>query len=371
VKWSVIGLVFVGLLAAVAAAVLVAAIRAGGLKNITQRTDLLAEVEALVAAKDIPAMKVIDAGSVLTKKIPRKDLPQDPMTTPVQAIGQMLTVPVKRGQILSRRNLVPEGTGKELAVKAIESGMRAVSISLMDYAALQGLLYPGSLVDVMASFRGTAGSGARRDAFSLTLLQGIQVLAVEDQTVVSSVKEEGSKGGKVTRTGSKKFLVTLKVGPEEAQALQLAMQYGTLSLSLRNPFDKTPVARPRMQLRDLGLFGFQVAMAETEEEKDKDEADGGTGSQAPQEPSENPGPGTPSTQPSAQLPTEPAPSPLKLIEPLLEPAPLAPGEVGAYPQETWKMKIIRGTITSEVSFPSPDSAEDSAVPERSMRRVTP
>ena len=306
------------------------------------------------------------------------------MTNPVQAIGKMLSVPVKRGQSLSRRNLVPEGTGKELAVRAIENGMRAVSISLMDYAALQGLLYPGSLVDVMASFRGTSNSGTRRDAFSLTLLQGVQVLAVEDQTVVSSPKEkeEGAKGGRESRAGSKKFLVTLKVDPEEAQALQLAMQYGVLSLSLRNPLDRTPVGRPRIQLRDLGLFGLQLAMAEPEEEKDREKAEAGGGTEPPASPGppEKPGPEAPSTRfpsmPSTQLSsgpsTQPGPSPLKLLQPVLEPVvPVAPGEAGAYAQETWKMTIIRGTTTSEVSFPGPESAEDSTVPQRSTRREAP
>jgi hypothetical protein len=69
------------------------------------------------------------------------------------------------------------------------------------------------------------------------MLRGIQVLAVSGDSVVSN-PESQEEGGAKNRNASRGTLVTLMVDPKQAEALQLAMENGNISLSLRNPLDR-------------------------------------------------------------------------------------------------------------------------------------
>jgi pilus assembly protein CpaB len=241
-KWSVVALIFVGLISALCAAVLAAAVRAGGFDALTKPKEDETEIEVVVAAKDLPAMTVIEADAVTTKIIASEEKTETYYTNPLQVIGKVLSVPVVSGQVFTQKNFAADGSGIQLA-SALENGMRAVSISLTDYSGLYGLLYPGSVVDILATFKEGAERGQRSDAISITLLRGVQVLGIEDQTVVSAPEEEGeSKGSKGSRGAyhrGRRWMVTLMVSSAEAQALQLAMEHGTVSLAMRNPLDST------------------------------------------------------------------------------------------------------------------------------------
>ena len=85
----------------------------------------------------------------------------------------------------------------------------------------------------------------------MTLLQGVQVLAIGDRTVVSGQEhaDEPALG-----TGAAKIahrIITLMVDPNQAEALQLATKYGTVSLALRNPLDANPAGSDTTLLSEL------------------------------------------------------------------------------------------------------------------------
>jgi Flp pilus assembly protein CpaB len=91
-------------------------------------------------------------------------------------------------------------------------------------------------VDVIASFKVDASDHIGR-AVSTTLLQNIQVLGVESNTVVNKQSEEGSQA-RSSHTGTRRtLLVTLMVDSTQAEALQLAIENGAVSLAMRNPND--------------------------------------------------------------------------------------------------------------------------------------
>lgn len=246
-KWSVLGLVLVGIVAAVCAAVLVAAIQAGGFANLGQGSQSSAPVLVAVATRDLPVMTKLGESDVEVKSVPRSGAPERFYSDPVQVVGKVITFPVRKGQPFVRKDFAPEGSGVQLAT-ALEFGMRAVSIALTEHGALYGLLYPGSVVDVIASFRGASGPNKKDDPVAVTLLKGIPVLGVESETVVSSDRgdTEDPKDASKTKTKETKelyrsrsgrWLVTLMVDPVQAQALQLVMQQGTITLAMRNPQD--------------------------------------------------------------------------------------------------------------------------------------
>lgn len=232
-KLAVVILLVLGVLAAGSAAVLVGALRGNG-----GPAEAPPEVEVLVAATSLPAASVLASSHVTEGSAPKQDLPEGYLTSPVQAIGKILAVPLVEGQILATSCFVSDGSGAQLAA-TLREGMRAFTVTVPGRAVSGGLLYPGCVVDVLAAF--DLRSSERGEAISTTLLRGIQVLAVEDTTVVTKATSEKGRGDDSYRTSGMNLSVTLMVDSKQAEALQLVTQHGKISLAMRNPLDKKPV----------------------------------------------------------------------------------------------------------------------------------
>ena len=238
-KWPIIVLLLLGVVAAVCAAILIGTLRSGA----SPEKDLSEETDVILATRSLPAMSVVISQHVKKDTAPRDKLPAGYLTRPVQAIGRVLAVPVVEGQVLTASCFVTEGTAAQLAA-ALPYGMRAVSLVISSNSFAEGLLYPGCVVDVLASFRLQSARGqAKGEALSTTLLRGIEVLAVEDVSVVSKQSKEGESSSSVGgRNRSDRVRITLMVDSKQAEALQLAMTQGSISLAMRNPLDKKTVA---------------------------------------------------------------------------------------------------------------------------------
>jgi pilus assembly protein CpaB len=243
--WSVIGLVLLGLVAAFCAVLLVSLMRPGAPSGAPAAP---LEIVLVVASKALPAMAVVNADSVTTTTVAVTSAPAGAFSDVAGVLGKPLAAPMVKGQPFTRSCFVAEGTGQDLAAK-IPDGMRAVSLSLPEHTRLEGLLYPGAVVDVMASFTSPADAGGQSQAtVSTSLLQGVQVLAVGGQTVMAP--EDKSKP---QPTGQR--LVTLLVDPSQAKALQLAILHGSVWLTLRPPLDQQRGADEKpMVITDLVKF---------------------------------------------------------------------------------------------------------------------
>lgn len=236
-KWSIALLLVSGLGAAVCAAFLVGSLRADQSEVDQNGLAVLPDVDVLIAAGPLPAMTVLDAESVTRKKMPAADAPALALSSSVQVVGKVLKVPMVEGQPFTNECFATEGSGVHL-VTALAEGKRAMSIILDDYNAMDGLIYPGSVVDVLASFR-TPTKDAPREAVATTLLERVQVLAVEEKTVVSK-REEGQADSRAIRSkmSRRKIMITLLLDSKQAKILKLANEHGTVSLTLRNPLDR-------------------------------------------------------------------------------------------------------------------------------------
>ena len=232
-KWGIIVLVILGLAAAACAAVLMGALNSGssGPKD-TQSAD----IEVAMAKVSLPAMTVMTLNHINTEMVSRDELPEGPLASPSRIIGRVLSIPVVEGQVLTESCFVTEGTGSLLAA-ALPHGMRAVTVVVSSRAMPDRiLLYPGCVVDVLVAYR-LSGRASEGQALSTTMLRGIQVLAVSGDSVVSNPDSQ-AEGGTKKRSSSRGSLVTLMVDPKQAEALQLAIENGSISLSLRNPLDR-------------------------------------------------------------------------------------------------------------------------------------
>ena len=306
-KWSLAGLIVAGTVAALCTAVLVATIGGG-----PRRASAAApgEVEIAAAAQDLRSGRVVEQDQVIIKAMSRGQAPEGHLPA-VQVIGRVLTLPMVEGQAFTVECFAQEGTGLRLA-SALPEGMRAVSVSLSNHSGLKGLLYPGSIVDVLASFRDPGEGSGRGEMVSGVLLQGIQVLAINSQTVLS--EDEGNARSVYDRS----LTVTLMLDATQAEAIQLVMGHGSISLALRNPIDAETVQAGPMALSQL----FR----------------------RPQE-----------TEPiQVMLPKE-------VVEdvPPPEPSPAVPPiqTVADEPEPLWQMVVIRGEIIKRIALPVPKVLE--------------
>lgn len=231
-RWQFIALVLVGLVAAGAAAVLVGTLKSGGIS--LRETPAPAgpkEVDVVVASKPLARNTTVTEDMVTVKKVPEGHIPVGAFRSPVEVAGKILVAPVVAGQPLTAVSFAASGPGVYLAA-TLPPGMRAMTVSLSDYSGMEGLLYPGSAVDVLASFDLRGKGEGEAGIISATILSNVQVLAIEDRTAVSGEKSESSSSRMSPRRR-----VTLMVSPEQAEELQLAMEHGVISLALRNPQD--------------------------------------------------------------------------------------------------------------------------------------
>jgi pilus assembly protein CpaB len=238
-KWAIVGLGLLGIVAALSAAFLVSSLRVAAMSGdaVVVAAAEPAQVSVLCAAANLQPMTVLDGTVVKPKLMPRNQAPVGCLTNPTDVVGKILVTPMTEGEAFTALNFTSTSALKQVAT-VIPPGMRAMGISITDYASLVGLLYPGSTVDVIASLKVKSPDPAiqtEKDV-SITLLENIQVLAIEDQTVVSPPKGVTDvMDTSAPRTGNQR--ITLLVTTRQAKSLGLAMTKGTLSLTLRNPLD--------------------------------------------------------------------------------------------------------------------------------------
>jgi pilus assembly protein CpaB len=336
-KWSIIGLVVLGLVAAGCAAVLAGVLRVGMRPTSAPGPQKPDNVEIVVAAKDLQALSVVEAGSILTQTVSVAEAPERATKSPVNVVGRVLALPMVKGQPFTSGCFATEGSGQVMAA-ALPQGMLAVGIPVNRHTGLAGLLYPGSVVDVLVSFEVPGVDGKPKEALSTVLIEAVEVLAIEDRTIVSgSADERESPDSGRSSIGSHASNVTLMVNPRQAEALQLAMKHGTLSLGMRNPLDATGGNRKPTVLADLS-DEFLSRLIRTS----------------------RPGQAVVATVPKAdaqgQIPLLPG-AQRPLAPPALDGSTESEIRQRELPEARWETLVIRGSQTTKESFPLHQSGQ--------------
>ena len=233
-KWGIVVLLLLGVVAAACAAVLVGAVKLDffGLGNKAPQT-----VTVMVAARSLPAMQIITPDCIERKEVPRSEalallvVPTEKLAGEATSVGRVLRVAVVKDQILVESSFVPQGSAEELLAKLPE-GMRAFTVNLRSGFPDRALLRPGGIVDIVSVTTLERDRGGQ--TIASPLLNGIMVLAVQGESVIDP--SEPTKAGSANR--SRGLDVTLQVDNQQAAALQLAMTNGSIALICRNPSDK-------------------------------------------------------------------------------------------------------------------------------------
>ena len=185
--------------------------------------------EVMVAKLEIPRGTTLTKDMLETRSLPRSMAPEGAICLPDDAIGRTVLNHLVKGELLLDLKLAPKGTKGGIA-GMIPPGMRAIAIQIPNVATgVGGFVLPGNKVDVLITMNDESRGDTQLGSSTLTLLENVEILAV-DQRI--DAPAENKVDAKEMRS------VTLLVNPDQAARLNLAMNRGTLHLSLRNPTDQ-------------------------------------------------------------------------------------------------------------------------------------
>ncbi len=185
------------------------------------------------AARDMQAGVRLKKTDVKRVQVADKDVPRGAVMEEKILLDRVLLFPVNSNEAITVNKLA-SSTGVEGVAAIIEPGKRAVSVSVNDTSGAAGLVGPRSHVDVLFT-----RAGSMAEAATTTVLQDVTVLSVGRVTEVTQTPATGTQAAQPTPSSTQNRAVTLLVTPEQAEKIELAKNQGKISLSLRNPLDKS------------------------------------------------------------------------------------------------------------------------------------
>lgn len=197
-------------------------------------------VDAIFAENDIPQGTTITEDMLSTKPVAKNSLPAEAVTSLSKVIDRAATVNIKKGSLISL-DMIGWLAAKEttLAMKT-PIGKRAITLAVDNISSLLGMIKPGDYVDVISlillptMIEGKPGT----QPATVPLFQNVQVIAVGSQLGRDQEPEPGSRRRR-EEDGLKGTvpLITLALGPEEANLLTFVQEQGKIRLVLRSPGD--------------------------------------------------------------------------------------------------------------------------------------
>jgi pilus assembly protein CpaB len=187
------------------------------------------------AAKDLPAGVALGADDVTMIDWPVSVPLPGSFTKTEQVVGRPLIYTLGAREPVLERDLAIPGSGIGLSVK-IPAGMRATSVRSNEVVGVAGFLFPGSHVDVLATFNVPGNP----DPITNTLLQNVEVLTAGE-------KIEPDPQGKPQTVN----VVTLLLNPEDSQKLLMASTQSSIQFVLRNGADQSKATVPATRLNQL------------------------------------------------------------------------------------------------------------------------
>jgi len=193
----------------------------------------------LVAKQDIPSGSVIESNMIDSSIVPNQFIQPQAVTSIDRVLGMITLAPMSKGEQISLSKL--SKARKENAAGGLAgntpAGKRAISISVDSIASVSGMVRPGDYVDVIATLQipvqGPDGQMSSQVAV-VPLFQNVLVLAVGQNTGFVG-RSESRYDEKDTSSGG--GLITLALGPQEANLMAFVQEQGKMRLTLRSPAD--------------------------------------------------------------------------------------------------------------------------------------
>ncbi len=183
--------------------------------------------DVMIAIRDFPADYVLRREDIGVADLPAHLVPDGTIMERDELVGRRTRVPVKAFQPLSADLFYPPGGGPTLSEK-LKPGYRAVTVRAQDADGLLALVRPGDRVDVLLTVPPNRVVPELQGGATLTLIQDVEVLAVDEHIDRLIPAADGLS----FRT------VTGAVTPEQANLLTLAKEHGRLQIVMRSPEDQ-------------------------------------------------------------------------------------------------------------------------------------
>jgi Flp pilus assembly protein CpaB len=207
-------------------------------------------MSVVVARQEIDAGTMITPAMVELRTLPQTAVGGDAIGEIDQVTNRVARYPIARGEPIVGVRLVDPLGSRALSFQ-IPAGSRGFTIPVNQTRSPAALIAPGDFVDVIATVEGPLGDGnpppsagasslplpsfgdPRAPHGAITLLQNVQVLAVQ-RSLVEGVPYEPAARGVPPREATVNYL-TLAVSPEQAQLLALAVERArTITVALRS-----------------------------------------------------------------------------------------------------------------------------------------
>lgn len=191
-----------------------------------------ATVDVVVAKSDLARGAKLSTDNMAVRKVPR-DFAHSVAVTPNQfdrVDNQTLSYPVKAGEMIMWGLI--EGKKTATFSARVENGRRAMTVPVDEINSISGLLEPGDIIDLIVTMD-QRGKNARGKKITFPLIQSVQVIATGQRSV-----DDPQSGERRQYT-----TVTLDTSPADSQRIIVARETGKITALLRNPQDKTPLAK--------------------------------------------------------------------------------------------------------------------------------
>lgn len=196
----------------------------------------------VIADLDLPIGTELDESHLRVVELPRNAYPANSFTSLEEALANppvIVMTPISAGEVLILPRL-STGIVYRGITGRITEGKRGVSIPVNAVRGVGGFVLPGDRVDVLH----TTSIGRRDEQpVTRTLVQDLTVLAIDQNNA-----EDFAEPTLVN-------VVTLLATQEEAKSLTLALEVGTLTLTLRNELDSKKEDSSTIALNNLWTWG--------------------------------------------------------------------------------------------------------------------
>lgn len=182
----------------------------------------------VVAAVDIPENTKITAEMVELRPVVDEALANDHLLDVDSVIGLVTSSEIYAGEQVVSDRLVRMGElddASDTLSYIVESGMRAMTISVNATTGMENLIKPGNRVDLIVYYTyEDEDEENKKIPASMTLVQNKKVLAV---------------GSELSKNGASEYsTITLEMTPEETVLVSYAESSGSIRVVLRSPLDK-------------------------------------------------------------------------------------------------------------------------------------
>jgi pilus assembly protein CpaB len=193
--------------------------------------------KVIVARVDLSVASSLSERQLQAVEWPKAHVPGGAFFDANALDGRVLRRPIAAGEPVLESALFEAGAEGGLAA-LIEPNRRAVSVKVDSVIGVAGFVKPGARVDILATVRRI--DEEKPIPYSKVILQDVRVLAVDQ-------KLEEARDGDPELVN----VVTVEVGPSEAEHLIYAAHEGKLQLALRTPGDDEIVETKSVGVADL------------------------------------------------------------------------------------------------------------------------